>query len=203
MSRWRARGRGVADHADEPKRLDARGFALQFERFHGVDVNRVTDERACLAADQDLAGRRRLLETSRHVDRVARDERLALAPHDNLAGVDPDSRFEPVCHDRVAHLGCGPNRAKRVVLVRDGDSEDGHDGISGELLHRASVALEDGTQVLEVALKASAQRFRIGRLSERRRADEVAEEDRDDLALLAHRRSLRGASRAEVVEHRS
>ena len=47
-------------------------------------------------------------------------------------------------------------------------------------------------QILEVAAHPRAQRLRIGRLAERRRADEVAEEDGDDLALLARERGAGG-----------
>ena len=124
------------------------------------------------------------------------DERLALAADDDLAGVDADPRLETMLGDRVAHLGGGPNCAKRVVLVRDGDPEHGHDRVADELLDRPSVPLEDRAQILEVPPHARAQRFRIRRLAERRRSDEVAEEDRDDLALLARR-----LGQGEAVPH--
>ena len=53
-------------------------------------------------------------------------------------------------------------------------------------------------KILEVAAHPRAQRLGVGRLAERRRADEVAEEDRDDLALLAGRLGdgERGSARA-------
>ncbi len=69
--------------------------------------------------------------------------------------------------------------------MRDRDPEDGHDGVADELLDGAAVALEDDAQVLEVAPHARAQRLRVGRLAERSRADEIAEENGDDLALLS------------------
>ena len=84
--------------------------------------------------------------------------------------------------DRGAHLRRCTDRAQRVILVRDGDAEDGHDRVADELLDRPSVALEDDAKVLEVAPHTCTQRLR---LAERRGADEVAEEDRDDLALLS------------------
>ena len=71
----------------------------------------------------------------------------------------------------------GSHRAQCVVLVRDRNPEDRHDRVADELLDGAAVALDDRAQILEVAAHARAQRLRIGRLAERGRADEVAEED--------------------------
>ena len=105
-----------------------------------------------------------------------------------------DARLEPVLRDRCLHLGRGSNRTERVVLVRDGDPEHRHDRVADELLDGAAVTLEDDAKILEVAPHPCAQRLGIGRLAERGRADEVAEEDRDDLALLARR--LRDTSAA-------
>ena len=44
-----------------------------------------------------------------------------------------------------------PHRAQCVVLVQHGHAEDGHDGVADELLHGASVALDDCLHALEVA----------------------------------------------------
>ena len=150
----------------------------------------------------DLAAGCRLLEARGDVDRISGDERLPFAADDDLARVDADPRLETVLRDRRLHLRRGANRTKRVVLVRDRDAEDGHDRVADELLHRAAVALEDDAQILEVAAHARPQRLGVGRLAERGRADEVAEEDRDDLALLA-RRLRRGERRpARAAEPR-
>ncbi len=91
---------------------------MSVERLDGLDANGVADEEPRLGADQDLAGARRLLETRGDVDRVAGDERLALAADDDLARVDADPRLEAVLGDRRAHLRRRANRAQRVVLVR-------------------------------------------------------------------------------------
>ena len=106
--------------------------------------------------------------------------------------------------DRRAHLERGANGAQRVVLVRDGDPEDGHHRVADELLDGAAVTLEDRAKILEVAPHPCAQRLGIRRLAERRRTDEVAEEDGDDLALLArglgrHERRPTCAAEARVV----
>src|SRR5262249_11717964 len=73
--------------------------------------------------------------------------------------------------------------------------------VSDELLDRAAVALEYRSQLLERSSESPADHLGVARLSEGRRADEVAKEDRDDLALLP--RTLgdgerRGAGHAEA-----
>ncbi len=144
-----------------------------------------------------------------------------------------DPGLEPVLCDRCPHLGGGPDGAQRVVLVRYGDAEHRHDRVADELLDRAAVPLQDDAEILEVPPHAGAERLRVGRLPERGRADEVAEEHGDDLALLAgglgsgergsartaearvvgvpataartvrHPRSLRGPCGVEIVERGS
>jgi hypothetical protein len=110
--------------------------------------------------------------------------------------------FEPVLGYRGAHLRSGADRAQGVVLVRDRYPEDSHDRISRELLHNPAVLLDDRAEVLEVAAHAGAQRLRVGRLAERGRADEVAEEDGDDLALLARHLCGRERRPAGIAEAR-
>ena len=101
-------------------------------------------------------------------------------------------RASSPCSAMAARISDGrAHGAQRVVLVRDGDPEDRHHRVADELLHRAAVTLEDDAQILEVAAHACAQRLGVRRLAERGRADEVAEEHGDDLALLA-----RGLSRS-------
>ncbi len=187
---------GAADHLEEAEGLDGLRLALQRERLDGLDLHRVAHEHASLSADQRLSRRSRLLEARSDVDGVARDERLALAADDDLAGVDADPRLEPVLGDRGAHLRGSTDRAQGIVLMRDRDPEDRHDRVADELLHRSAVALDDRAQILEVAAHASAQRLGIGRLPQRRGADEVAEEDGDNLALLAGCDRLGGERRA-------
>ena len=126
----------------QPVRGDRLGLALEIERCHLLDADRVADQPVRLHADQHLAGPGGLLEPRRDVHGVARDDRLALAG-DDLAGVDADPQLGPL-------QLCGrPDRAQRVVLVRPRDPEDGHHGVADELLHRAAVAPEDRPRVLE------------------------------------------------------
>jgi hypothetical protein len=69
--------------------------------------------------------------------------------------------------------------------VGRGDPEDRHHRVPDELLDAAAVTLENRPQIFEVPPHPRAQGLGIGRLAERGRADEVAEENGDDLALLA------------------
>ena len=62
--------------------------------------------------------------------------------------------------------------------------EHRHHGVADELLHRAAVRIDDRLHPLEVAGKQHPDRLRVGRLPQRRRADDVAEQDGHDLALL-------------------
>jgi hypothetical protein len=187
----------VAHEREQPVRLDGRRLALERERRDGLQVDGATNEQAGLRAEQDLARAGRLLEAGCDVDSVAGDEGLSLAPDDDPARVDPDPRFETVRHDRRAHLYSGTHRPERIVLVRSRDPEHGHDRVADELLDRPAVPLEDDAKVLEVPAHPCSQRLGVGRLTERCRADEVAEEDGDDLAMLARRldRPERGGTR--------
>ena len=132
----------------------------------------------------------------REVDRVAGDERLARprVAGDDLAGVDADPARELDAPGRrelgvelgeaPLHLGRGPHGSERVVLVHDRDAEDGHHLVAAEPLDRAAVLPDDLGHRLRVARHHPPGRLRVGRLAERRRADDVAEEDRHRLPHL-------------------
>ena len=179
--------RSATDHFEEPKRLNRLGLALQGKWLDRLEENGIADEQARLGADQDLTSSCRLLQPGRDVDGVARDECLTLASDDDPASVDADAGLEPVLADRLAHLRRGAGRTQRIVLVRDRYPKDSHDRVADELLDGATVPLEDDAKVLEVPAHPCTERLRIGRLPESRRTDEVAEENRDDLPLLASR----------------
>ena len=68
----------------------------------------------------------------------------------------------------------GASGAQRVVLVRDGDPERGHDRVAGELLDRASVAGQRGGDRVEVPAEDPAERLRVERVRQRHRLDDVA-----------------------------
>ena len=171
-------------HLDEAERVDGLRLPLQGERFDGLQTDGIAYEEPRLSADEHLAGCRRLFEAGGDVHRVARDERLALSADHDLAGIHADAGIEPMRGHRFLHLRGRAYSPKCVVLVRDGDAEDGHDRIADELLDCASVPLEDCAQVLEVTAHTGAERLGIRRFAESRRADEVAEENSDHLAGL-------------------
>src|SRR5207249_2387316 len=85
------------------------------------------------------------------------------------------------------HLHPSPDGSQSVVLVQPGDAEHRHDGVADELLGRATVALNDGLHLLEVPAHQLAERLRIQRLPQDRRARDVREEDGHHLAGLGGR----------------
>ncbi len=187
---------GVVRYLEQPKGLDRLGLPFQRERLDRLDRHRVAHEQPGLGPDQRLRRGGRLLEARSDIDRVAGDKRLTLATDDDLARVDPDPRLKAVLRDRGTHLRRCTHRPESVVLMRDRDSKNRHHRIADELLDRAAMPLDDRAKILEIPAHPPAQRFGIGRLAQRRRTHEIAEEDGDDLALLACRCRRLGVSGA-------
>ena len=106
----------------------------------------------------------------------------------------------------LAHVERRPRGAQRVVLVRDRDAEHRHHAVAAVVLDRAAVPLDGLAHAVEPALHRPAQRLRVDPLAERRRAHDVGEDDRDDLAPLLHgrRRQPRAARGTEprALRHR-
>ena len=73
--------------------------------------------------------------------------------------------------------------------MRDRCPEDGHHGVSDELLDRPSVALDLLPQARVVGADASADVLRIRGFGRSCEADEVTEENADDFALLLNGRA--------------
>ena len=103
--------------------------------------------------------------------------------------------------DLLADVACGPGCAERVVLVRDGHAERGHDGVSRVLLDSASVARQRGRRRLEVALENPPERLRVERPGKRHRIDDVGEQDRHEAPELhrGRRRRRRGEEQRLVL----
>ena len=72
-----------------------------------------------------------------------------------------------------------------VVLVRDRSSEHGHDRVADELLDRAAEPFDLPANPRVVGRQGVLDVLRIGEIEARGELDEVAEQDRDDLAFLA------------------
>src|SRR5437667_8003305 len=85
--------------------------------------------------------------------------------------------------------------------MRDGGAEGRHDRIADELLDRAAVALDLLAQAGVIGADAGLHVLRVLLLGGGGKADQVAEEDRDDLALLERGcRPLGERSRAVAAE---
>ena len=110
---------------------------------------------------------------------------LCVELNKGLAGRDPHAELETLLDREVADRERCAHGPLGVVLVRDGRAEQRHHRVADELLDRAAVALELGSNARVVRPEDRLHVLRVHRLRLRREADEVAEEDRDDLALSA------------------
>ena len=184
---------------DQPERRDRVRLALHHQRLDRLGGDRVANQPHRVAAEQDGARIRGLLEPRRDVHRVAGDERLPLrVPGDDLAGVDADPRCERHAvialqlfverDERFPHLTRRAHRADRVVLVHVRDAEDRHHRVTDELLDGAAVAFERGPHLVEVSGHDAPERLGIEPFAHRGRAGDVAEDDRDGPARLVLRR---------------
>ena len=84
------------------------------------------------------------------------------------------------------------------------EPEDGHHGVADELLDHAAVPLQLGPHRVEVARHHLPERLRVERLAEGRRALQVGEHDRHDLAVLLRRAGVceRGATGEAELRNR-
>ena len=142
--------------------------------------------RARALPSKDLARLGCLLQPRRNVHRVARQPSLGSGDH--FARHDADPPLQPELGERVPHLECRAGRLQCVVLVHHRHAEHSHHGVADEFLDGAAIALDDPPHPLEVPREQRAQPLRVELFSERGRAREVAEENRDRLALLLRER---------------
>ena len=122
--------------------------------------------------------------------------------HQRLAGVDADPHRQlergmgPVqLGNRIQHAQRAPHRPLRVVLVNRRDAEHRHDGVTDELVQGAADALDLTTQPGVERAKHGPYVLGIGPIRACSEPDQVTEEDRDDLALLARWVPRRGRQR--------
>jgi hypothetical protein len=186
----------LADAEQTPGR-DGLGFPLHVERLDRLGLDGLAHQAIRRMAEEDLAGRRLLLEAGGHVHGVAGHDRgigCRSAGHD-LAGVHADSdldRYTSVPlellvegHKTLAHVRRRPGGAKSVVFVKLWDAEHGHHGVADVLLDRAPMALDRETHRLEVAGLHIAERLRVQAFAESCGTRDVAEDHADDLADLS------------------
>ena len=138
------------------------------------------DEAVSPLREEDLAWPCARLEPLREDDRLAGREGLSRrrVARQDLAGGDADPDAQPDAelplHLLVESLPLLPqlhrraDGSERVVLVQRRDSEDRHDGIADELLHRAAVSLERRPHRCEVPVQHLSERLGIEPLAQRR-----------------------------------
>ena len=90
----------------------------------------------------------------------------------------------------VADRECRADGPLGIVLVRDGRAEHRHHRVADELLDGAAALLELRSQPVVVRPQDRLDVLGIERLGARGEADEVGEENGDDLALAPHRSAL-------------
>ena len=191
---------GVGSNLREPERLDRLRLAVQIQRRHPLDLDRIAQQLAGERPDQDLARPRRLLQPSGDVDRIPRRERRArpeIAGH-HLTRVHADPHADPnaalllqlvvQAFQRPPHLERGPDRPQRVVLVHQRHPEHRHHRVADELLHQAAVPLEHRPHLRVVTAEHVPERLRVESLPERRRPGHVAEHGGHRLPQLVPRR---------------
>ena len=204
--------RPEATDLDQAVGGDGLALSLCVERLHGLGPHRGADEAERRLSEQHLTRPCGLLQPRGDVDRIACHERLpvgCVAGH-NLAGVDADPERDPRAEPPLEvlvqkrkprlHLERGAARAQGVVLVCLGHAEHGQHGVPDELLDGAPVTLERPSHLVEVGEHQAPNRLRVDPLAHRRRARQIAEDERRELAPLRGGGREPNAAIAAVVE---
>ena len=142
--------------------------------------------RSVASPTRTVPGGRRL-EPAGGVDEVAGDHALVRGPDRDrrLAGQDPGPAWMPGPSERTASTSSRPARTARSASSSwaIGRAPDRHDRVADELLDRPAVAADDVPGEVEVAGQELPGLLGVASLGERREADEVGEQDRDEAAL--------------------
>ena len=193
---------------------DRLGLAL---RSHGLALavlDRPLSGSEGRLADQNAVYRGCGLEARGRVDDVPGHHSFALGRtgserHDGLTRIDSNADVQVQLRVTLVQLENGvadregsADGALGVILVGDGGPEDRHHGVADELLHRSAEPLDFRTQAREVRREHGAHVLGVEPLGPSGEADEIGEENRDDLALFTSGRLLgcegRGAPVAEA-----
>jgi len=124
-------------------------------------------------SDQHLTGRRVLLQTNGHVDRLPGRKRRILGVDENLSGLHPRSRLEAELVEGREDAEPGPDGSLGIVFMCLRDPEGGHHGVACVLPHRAAVSGDALADVLEETGHTTAYDLGIVRSHEPRRVDEI------------------------------
>ena len=87
--------------------------------------------------------------------------------------------------ERLLHAQRGPHGPLGVVLVGDRRTEQGDDGVADDLVDPAAEGVDVGHEPLEAVVDQVLHLLGVAGLGQRREADEVGEQDRDDPTLVA------------------
>jgi hypothetical protein len=119
--------------------------------------------------------------------------------------VDPDLDLEVEPLVLLVQLGESLESGKRsadssfgIVFVKDRSPEDRHDRVADELLDRSAVPLEARPKMLVIQNQPGSHVLRIEGASRRGRADDIHEDDGDELSFL--RRRSGGCKRGSTAE---
>ena len=139
----------------------------------------VPDEPLRRRRDEHLAAAGGLLQPLGERHGGAGHERVAASTCEDLAGADADADREPLVgfRRRGVQVERRPYCPERVVLVRLGHAEHGHDRVADELLHGAAVGLDRRPCRREVPAEQRMGRLGIESFDETRRIDEIGEQD--------------------------
>ena len=189
--RFRA-GRAFAriDDVQEPVRGHGPVETAEVLERHRLRRDRVADDPFRDAVEEDLARTGVLLQAGREVHGRPHHERLTGAPiaRDHVArgdaGADRELHVPPpkeIAVRDVDHLpqvpGC-TNGAKRVVLRRTWETEDGHDRVADELLDVPAVTADGGARGTVVVAHHAMEGFGVEPVSQVRGPGQVDEQDR-------------------------
>ena len=172
---------------DGPPGGNGHGLALEQQLTGRLEHDGPGGRAVGRLADEDGPGLGDRLQPAGGVHEVAGDHALVgRAEGDRgLAGQDPGARLDGWAQrpDRVDQLQGGAHRPFGVVLVGGGCTPHGHDRIADELLDRPAVAADHPSGEVEVPGQELSGVLRVAALRDRREADEVGEEDRDETTL--------------------
>ncbi|MNX73921.1 hypothetical protein D3C86_1053380 [compost metagenome] len=187
-----ARG-GPGLRADQLVDRDRLRPALDLHRLEGGEVHGVARMAIGLVRDQDLPRPRGPFHLLSEVDRLAHDRVVALLgaadrAGDDQAGMDPDADLEDDARVRLQllgelarrplHLACGADRPLRIVLVRDGGPEEGHDRVPDVLVDHPAKAVDGLGEHLEEAVDDLGDGFGVELLAHGGETGDVGEKHR-------------------------
>ena len=190
---------GGADRPAGPIHLDRVGDALQPDRAAVLELEQPLDQPLRGGADQHLARAGGVLQPRGDVRGLA-DQAQVVAPryraqiadhHQPAVNADVETQLFPVRRqarmlepgDRLDHLETGPDRARRIVVMRGRIAEAHQHRIAQEPHHLALVARDDVDAGLVEMMQDVAQILRVQPVGERGRSDQIGEADGQEAAF--------------------